>query len=564
MGRRCSLKIVPIGDVTEPQVEASKIQSAPSSLGVPAGVRLAFLKGLARKEAYKNLTLQKLCGAFSAEEEKNGTLEDCMQSSVADIFLRRYSTKPHSGTGLTYAACFEKSPTHFVSYPKDCTLSQLVAFLEQYQQQEYNPHFSILMSPSPSFYLLDFSCPPGITLADYLFSVRGTIENSKVFLLILPDILTSSTLYDTMCLYRLSIVSRVESIDFHILFPSDQTDAFNHLLRTNIDELNNTFFAIDVDTSLAKSSEESQDKEAIIQYLVSSPPFYLFNITKSNASILRLIRKWLAIYITNHLSIFSTKLLSASSEKELMTVLKVGYLLYEYESYLAAKQIFLLLYSIYMAKYGPLHVNTLGISNNLVYTFEALQLPSQALTMARSVVEGYTSSSGPDHANTLAALTVCGALQRKLGLFSEGEKTYRTLLLQLEAQRGSVHPTVLQAMLHLAMTLQGQGKVVESQVYHQWALEGCILKLGVKHEITREVAFSFGLLLREMNGDSKKAEELIDMAQEGVIVFSRKQWASKQPAADTVWNRRRKPMFTRHASILYSKTLQNISSCAIS
>ena len=554
MRRQNSVKIAPLRVGYELPVDVSTIHSNSPSFRITVGVKLAFLKALVKHEKYKHLTLLELCEVLSEEEEKEKGEEE--ESSLIDIFQRLYSSRPHKATGFLYSACFEENASHFVSYPKDCILLQLVANLEQHLLQDH-PSF-------PSFNLPDFCYPLGTTLVEYLPSVKTATESSKVFLYILPDMLTSSSLFDTWSLYQLSILSRIESIDFYILFPPEQVEAFHQLLLTNFDALNETLFAIDFDTSVYSGAQE---KEAIIQYLISSPPFYLFNITKSNTSILKLLRKWLVTYITHHMSIFSANLLLSSSERELSNVLKIGYLLYEYESYLAAKQTFLLLYSIYMGKYGPLHVNTLGIANSLVFTFEALHLPSQALTMARSVVEGYTSSSGPDHANTLAALNVCGALQRKLGLFSEGEKIYRTLLAQLEAQRGSDHPSVLQAMLYLAITLQGQKKVVESQLYHQLALEGCVLKLGVKHEITREVALSYGLLLREMKVDTRKSEELIEMAQEGTIICSKEQLGYKQPATSIAWNRRRtmlKMLTLRHASRLSANTLQSISSCSIS
>ncbi|KAJ5455860.1 uncharacterized protein N7458_004124 [Penicillium daleae] len=133
--------------------------------------------------------------------------------------------------------------------------------------------------------------------------------------------------------------------------------------------------------------------------------------------------------------------------------------------------------------------------------------------MYQRVLEGREKVFGPEHPNTLNAVTDLGVLLQRKGKYEEAEPMHRRDLEGSEKALGLEHPDTFISVDNLGMLLQRMGNYEEAEPLHRRALEGREKALGFEHPDTLSSVNNLGVLLQDQ-GKDEEAEAMYRRALE--------------------------------------------------
>jgi tetratricopeptide (TPR) repeat protein len=112
---------------------------------------------------------------------------------------------------------------------------------------------------------------------------------------------------------------------------------------------------------------------------------------------------------------------------------------------------------------GPDHPDTLIAMSELSNTLEGLGRPAEAEALDRERLAAYRRVHGPDHPDTLIAMGSLAYTLGELGRYGEAEELQRECLTASRRVNGPEHPDTLTAMSNLVSTLRGLGRYAEAE-----------------------------------------------------------------------------------------------------
>lgn len=128
------------------------------------------------------------------------------------------------------------------------------------------------------------------------------------------------------------------------------------------------------------------------------------------------------------------------------------------------------------------------LQRSLASTYRDLGLYRQAITLLEAARNYHLATSGPEHPDTLEAMSALAQSYRAAGRLDEAIKMGAVVLALSPKILGPEHPNTLQAMSELASSYCGSGREDEAIALLQEVLKLSRKVLGAEHPRTRKAA----------------------------------------------------------------------------
>lgn len=165
-------------------------------------------------------------------------------------------------------------------------------------------------------------------------------------------------------------------------------------------------------------------------------------------------------------------------------------------------------------RFGPDHLNTLGAISRLANVLKNRGLYEEATPLFERALQGREEILGPEDPDTLTAANSLALLLEARFMLAEAEPLFRRALMGRQMKLGPKHPDTLEVMNNLAKLLQAQGKFTEAEPLFRKALLGCEEKLGKRHPHTLTLINNLAGVLH-VQGKLNEAAPLFARALEG-------------------------------------------------
>ncbi|PQE31108.1 nb-arc and tpr domain protein [Rutstroemia sp. NJR-2017a WRK4] len=164
--------------------------------------------------------------------------------------------------------------------------------------------------------------------------------------------------------------------------------------------------------------------------------------------------------------------------------------------------------------WGPEHVSTLVIVNNLGNLYKDQGKLVEAEEMYQRALKGYEKVWGPEHTLTLTTVNNLGLLYADQDKLVEAEETYQRALKGFEKVWGPEHTSTLHTINNLALLYANQGKIIKAEEMYQRALKGFEKLYGSEHVSTLVIVNNLGDLYKDQD-KLVEAEEMYQRAFKG-------------------------------------------------
>ncbi|HMJ21887.1 MAG TPA: serine/threonine-protein kinase [Terriglobales bacterium] len=156
---------------------------------------------------------------------------------------------------------------------------------------------------------------------------------------------------------------------------------------------------------------------------------------------------------------------------------------------------------------GPEHPDTLKAITSLGWTLAREGGYAEAEKLDRDALEIQRRRLGPEHLSTLKTMNSLAWTLREEGHYAESENLYKTALNLEQRVLGAQHPDTVETMRTLGQTLMRQGRYAEAEKVDRDTLEIQRRVLGPEHPNTLKTMDDLGWVLQE-RGLYPEAEKL--------------------------------------------------------
>ena len=173
---------------------------------------------------------------------------------------------------------------------------------------------------------------------------------------------------------------------------------------------------------------------------------------------------------------------------------------------------------------GPDHADTLAALTNMGYVLDSLGRTTDAEAYFREVADKAPRVLGPDHADTIAALNNLGYLLLNLGRGSAAEPYYRAALEASRRVHGPEHEDTLACLANTGYLLRTLGRLPEAEAIYREVLDTRRRVLGPDHADTVLAMNNLGSLLV----NARRFDEALPLLQ-SALDANRRQLGDEHP-----------------------------------